>query len=95
MLNKYVMVFWEEITKRIDKGSPVDIIYLDFQKGFDVVPHQILLLKLKAHGYYNNGPNTDPCGTPIETDFQFETSPSTITRCLLSVSHPLYHGLLI
>ena len=31
-------------------GSPVDIIYLDFQKTFDEVPHQRLLLKLKAHG---------------------------------------------
>ena len=31
-------------------GSPVDIIYLDFQKAFDKVPHQRLLLKLKAHG---------------------------------------------
>ena len=34
----------------IDVGSPVDIIYLDFQKAFDKVPHQRLLLKLKAHG---------------------------------------------
>ena len=40
----------EEITKWIDEGSPVDIIYLDFQNAFDKVPHQILLLKLKAHG---------------------------------------------
>ena len=40
----------EEITKWIDEGSPVDIIYLDFQKAFDKVPHQILLLKLKVHG---------------------------------------------
>ena len=31
-------------------GSPVNIIYLDFQKAFDKVPHQRLLLKLKAHG---------------------------------------------
>ena len=31
-------------------GSPVDIIYLDFQKAFDKVSHQRLLLKLKAHG---------------------------------------------
>ena len=45
MLNKYVMSFW-----KIDEGSPVDSIYLDFQKAFDKVPHQILLLKLKAHG---------------------------------------------
>ena len=50
MLNKYVMFFFEEINKWIDKGSPVDIIYLDFQKAFDKVPHQRLLLKLKAHG---------------------------------------------
>ena len=34
----------------IDEGSPADIIYLDFQKAFDKVPHQRLLLKLKAHG---------------------------------------------
>ena len=47
MLNKY---FSEEITKWIDEGSPVDIIYLDFQKAFDKVPQQRLLLKLKAHG---------------------------------------------
>ena len=40
----------EEITKWIDEGSPVDIIYFDFQKVFDNVPHQRLLLKLKAHG---------------------------------------------
>ena len=49
MLNKYVM-FLEEITKWIDEWSPVDIIYLDFQKAFDKVPHQRLLLKLKAYG---------------------------------------------
>ena len=34
----------------IDEGSPTDIIYLDFQKAFDKVPPQIVLLKLKAHG---------------------------------------------
>ena len=33
-----------------DEGSPVDIIYLDFQKAFNKVPHQRLLLKLKDHG---------------------------------------------
>ena len=49
MFNKYVM-FFEDVTKWIDEGSPVDIIYLDFQKAFDKVPHQRLLLKLKSHG---------------------------------------------
>ena len=45
-----MLCFLEEITKWIDVGSPVDIIYLDFQKALDKVPHQRLLLKLKAHG---------------------------------------------
>ena len=45
-----MLCFLEEITKWIDEGSPIDIIYLDFQKAFDKVPHQRLLLKLKAHG---------------------------------------------
>ena len=53
MPNKFVM-FLEEITKWVDDGSPVDAIYLDFQKAFDKVPHQRLMLKLKAHGMGNN-----------------------------------------
>ena len=44
MPNKCVM-FFEEITKWVDEGSPVDVIYLDFQKAFDKVPHQRLILK--------------------------------------------------
>ena len=44
------MFFFKEITKWLDEGSPVDIIYLDFQKAFDKVPNQSLLLKLKANG---------------------------------------------
>ena len=43
-------MFLEEITKWLDEGSPVDIIYLDFYKAYDKVPHQILLLLLKACG---------------------------------------------
>ena len=42
--------FLEEITKWIGEVSPIDIIYLDFPKAFDKVPHQRLLPKLKAHG---------------------------------------------
>ena len=45
-----MLCFLEAITKWIDEGSPVDIIYLDFQKAFDKVPHQRLLLNLNAHG---------------------------------------------
>ena len=49
-----MLYFLEEITKWIDVGSPVDIIYLDFQKAFDKVPHQRLLLNLKAHGIWDS-----------------------------------------
>ena len=53
MPNKSGM-FWEEITKWVDDGSPVDVIYLDFQKAFDKVPHQRLICKLKSHGMGNS-----------------------------------------
>ena len=33
-----------------DDGSPVDVVYLDFQNAFDKVPHQRLLIKLKVYG---------------------------------------------
>ena len=32
----------------------VDVTYLDFQKAFDKVPHQRLILKLKSHGMRNS-----------------------------------------
>ena len=34
----------------MDESSPVDIIYLDFSKAFDKVPHERLRIKLEAHG---------------------------------------------
>ena len=45
-----MLFLFEEIPKWIDEGSPVDIIYLNFQKAFDKVPHQRFRLTLKAHG---------------------------------------------
>ena len=76
-----LLCFFEEITKWVDDGSPVDVVYLDFQKAFDKVPHQRLLRKLKAHDIGNDvinwiyiyinsiWPNTDPCGTPLKNRF--------------------------
>jgi len=43
-------VFVEEVANCLDSGYPVDVIYLDFQKAFDKVPHKRLILKLAAHG---------------------------------------------
>jgi len=44
-----LLVFLEEVTNYVDSGCPVDVIYLDFQKAFDKVPHKRLLHKLAAH----------------------------------------------
>uniref|UniRef100_K7EZH3 Reverse transcriptase domain-containing protein n=1 Tax=Pelodiscus sinensis TaxID=13735 RepID=K7EZH3_PELSI len=45
-----LLEFFEGVNKHADKGDPVDIVYLDFQKAFDKVPHQRLLCKLHGHG---------------------------------------------
>ena len=33
-----------------DNNKAVDLVYQDFQKAFDKVPHQRLMLKVNAHG---------------------------------------------
>ena len=38
------------LTSTLDEGKCVDGIYLDYRKAFDSVPHQRLLLKLRAYG---------------------------------------------
>lgn len=37
-------------SKDLDRNNPVDVIYLDFKKAFDRVPHKRLILKLKHFG---------------------------------------------
>ena len=44
----------EEITSILDSGNPIDIVYLDFCKAFDSVPHERLLKKLSAYGIGEN-----------------------------------------
>ena len=45
-----LLLFMEDVTTAIDEGKPLDVIYLDFSKAFDKVPHQRLLRKLHCHG---------------------------------------------
>ena len=40
----------EIVTKQVDKGLPVDVGYLDFNKAIDTVPHNHLINKIKTHG---------------------------------------------
>ncbi|XP_072025359.1 uncharacterized protein [Amphiura filiformis] len=42
--------YLEVITKTVDEGIPVDVVYLDLAKAFDTVPHRRLVEKIKAHG---------------------------------------------
>ena len=46
----WVIVTIHEIASKLEKGSQVDIILLDFAKAFDKVPHQRLLHKLEYYG---------------------------------------------
>ena len=45
-----LLVFLDSLTNYIDNGWPVDVVYLDFAKAFDKVPHHRLLMKLASHG---------------------------------------------
>ena len=44
----------EDFTKFVDNKKDIDIIYLDFQKAFDQVPHRRLLHKLNYLGITGN-----------------------------------------
>ena len=41
---------FENLNKAVDEKKGVDVIYLDFKKAFDSVPHQRLLCKLQGYG---------------------------------------------
>jgi hypothetical protein len=49
-----LLSFFEKITSELDSGKVIDVIYLDFAKAFDTVPHKRLKKKLKAHGIGGN-----------------------------------------
>ena len=40
----------EEWTRIIESKQPMDVLYLDYKKAFDSVPHERLLVKLHAYG---------------------------------------------
>ena len=46
--------FFEEITRKIDEGNSVDLVYLDFAKAFDTVPYNRLFVKLESLGITGN-----------------------------------------
>ena len=45
-----LLSFYRNVFETIDRGDKYDVVYLDFSKAFDKVPHRRLLSKVKAHG---------------------------------------------
>ena len=42
------------LTKSLDQGVPIDVVYMDLQKAFDTVPHKRLLYKIEYYGITGN-----------------------------------------
>ena len=45
-----LLSFYRTVYEAADNDDNYDVIYLDFSKAFDKVPHERLLRKIKSHG---------------------------------------------
>ena len=71
----------DDWTAQLDSGGQVDVIYTDFAKAFDTVPHQRLLLKIKTY-------NIDTDLLPWITDFLCNRKQCVVLLSLIHISEP-------
>ena len=45
-----LLTFLDKCVEAISRGNVTDVVYLDFQKAFDTVPHKRLMVKFQACG---------------------------------------------
>ena len=47
---RQLLTILDNCVDAISRGNVTDVVYLDFQKTFDIVPHKRLMVKLQAYG---------------------------------------------
>ena len=45
-----LLIFLDKCVDEISRGNVTDVVYLGFQKAFDTVPHNRLIVKLQTYG---------------------------------------------
>ncbi|KAF7236618.1 cGMP-dependent 3',5'-cyclic phosphodiesterase [Varanus komodoensis] len=51
---KNLVEFYDKVSRWLDGGDAGDVVYLDFSKAFDKVPHDILVEKLRSFGIHQS-----------------------------------------